>query len=186
MAIKQGSYKNYNTIGLDSKPERKQTLIKKCNLNTKKCNIEKDVFPVQDSSIDVVLLCEVFEHLGHNPLFTLQEIHRVLKKDGYVIITTPNFYSLKNVMRMIFGRGFNNPYLQYQKVQKYGHMGHIREYSRYEMKLLLNKTHYKIIHHTFERYNTSKHNRIFSLMYTLFLFVFSFFKPSQTIVCQKT
>ena len=40
------------------------------------------------NGVDIVLLIEVAEHLP-NPKITLQEINRVLKKRGYLIITTP-------------------------------------------------------------------------------------------------
>jgi SAM-dependent methyltransferase len=42
-------------------------------------NAEKDAYPFEDGMFDVVLFCEVLEHLTQDPLFALSEINRVLK-----------------------------------------------------------------------------------------------------------
>ena len=47
--------------------------------------------PIPDSSIDVVLLVEVIEHLLRDELNpTLQDIRRIVKPEGRVVITTPH------------------------------------------------------------------------------------------------
>src|SRR5512143_938623 len=50
-------------------------------------NIETDVFPYPDASFDVVIFSELIEHLGLNPVWTLSEIHRVLRPGGVVVVT---------------------------------------------------------------------------------------------------
>ncbi|MEM2416175.1 MAG: methyltransferase domain-containing protein [Nitrososphaerota archaeon] len=44
---------------------------------------------MSNESFDSVAILEVIEHLK-NPEKTLEEIHRVLKKGGQVIVSTPN------------------------------------------------------------------------------------------------
>jgi len=57
-------------------------------------NEEIDVFydgksiPFDDNHFDSILCSEVFEHLFDLP-FTLKELHRVLKKDGKMLVTCP-------------------------------------------------------------------------------------------------
>ena len=177
--------KNYNVIGLDKEPKRKAKLISKLKINIKKCDIEKEVFPIKSKSVDVVLFCETFEHLGCNPLFTLDEIYRILKKDAIVIITTPNLYSLKNIVSFVTGKGIGNPLKEYQKITKYGHMGHIREYSRFEMITLLNNIGFDIIHTSFEYYSVPINNKIKTILLKTILSVLYFLKPSQILICQK-
>ena len=46
-------------------------------------------FPFSDESFDLVWCTEVIEHVK-NPSFTLGEIHRLLKPDGSLFMTTPN------------------------------------------------------------------------------------------------
>ncbi len=50
--------------------------------------------PIESNSADVVILQEVIEHLP-NQLFTIQEIFRILRKDGELFITTPSRSSLQ-------------------------------------------------------------------------------------------
>jgi len=55
-----------------------------------------DKFPFLDDYFDSVVSFEVFEHLT-NPINALDEIYRVVKKNGYVIITTPFLYPLHEI-----------------------------------------------------------------------------------------
>ena len=58
----------------------------------------------------MVTWCEVIEHLTGNPVFTLSEIHRVLKPGGAVVISTPNVARIENVIRVCFGNNVYDPY----------------------------------------------------------------------------
>jgi ubiquinone/menaquinone biosynthesis C-methylase UbiE len=44
--------------------------------------------PVPDKTYDAVMCIEVFEHIPH-PIDAIQEFSRILKKNGYLIITVP-------------------------------------------------------------------------------------------------
>lgn len=66
----------------------------------KKCNCNKDLGDnYKNESFDIITLVEVIEHL-ENPNLVLNTIHDLLKKDGYLIITTPNIQTL--VSRLLF------------------------------------------------------------------------------------
>jgi SAM-dependent methyltransferase len=60
--------------------------------------------PMQDKSFDVVVSVEGIEHL-ENPHLFLREVNRVLKNDGWLILTTPNIVSLRSRVRFL-GSGF--------------------------------------------------------------------------------
>ena len=65
------------------------------NISNKGCdiedaNLEKDPLPFEDSSFTHVLLYAVIEHIK-NTDHLINEIKRVLKKDGNFILITPNF-----------------------------------------------------------------------------------------------
>jgi len=96
-------------------------------------NVETDRFPYDDSSFDLVLCCEILEHLPTDPTRMLVEIHRVLTKpDGAVLVTTPNATRLENLLRMTSGRNV------YEKLSGYGVYGrHNREYTVGELRDLL-------------------------------------------------
>lgn len=52
--------------------------------------------PFGDNSMDCVFLVELVEHLGDEQLLkTMKEIYRVLKPEGYVVLTTPNEENLQ-------------------------------------------------------------------------------------------
>lgn len=49
-----------------------------------------EVLPIESSSVDYILCQEGIEHIP-NQLKVLEEFNRVLKKDGVLLITTPNY-----------------------------------------------------------------------------------------------
>lgn len=56
--------------------------------------------PVEDGSFDVVVAGEFIEHLYHRDVDkTLEEIFRILKIDGRLLLTTPNPYDWKRRFR---------------------------------------------------------------------------------------
>lgn len=97
-------------------------------------NIETDLFPYADESFDLVVFSELIEHLGVNPVRTLSEIHRVLRPDGTMIVTTPNSISLERLETYLRGGS--------QMVDRYSPLfgpgaRHNREYNVQELRELL-------------------------------------------------
>lgn len=95
-------------------------------------NVERDVFPAGDETYDLVLCCELLEHLLINPSHMLYEVHRVLKPEGYLLLTTPNVLRWGNVFSLLQGRNINDCY---HGNGIYGR--HNREYSMGEVSQLL-------------------------------------------------
>jgi SAM-dependent methyltransferase len=95
-------------------------------------NVEDGLFPFDENAFDVVLFCEIIEHLIHDPIKVLKEIKRVLKKGGILIITTPNVARLENIAKLAAGGNIYDPYSGYGP---YGR--HSREYTVQEMELIL-------------------------------------------------
>jgi SAM-dependent methyltransferase len=95
-------------------------------------NIEEDEFPFEDNSFDVVLFCEMLEHLLMDPVAALRQIHRVLRPHGVLVLTTPNVSRLDNAVAMVNGVNIYDPYSGYGP---YGR--HNREYNRHELHHLL-------------------------------------------------
>jgi SAM-dependent methyltransferase len=95
-------------------------------------NVEEDRFPFDDDSFDVVLFCEMLEHLLMDPVAALREIHRVLRPNGVLVLTTPNVARLDNVLALVNGANIYDPYSGFGP---YGR--HNREFNRHELHQLL-------------------------------------------------
>lgn len=102
-------------------------------------NVERDIFPSADETYDLVLCCELLEHLLINPSHMLYEIHRVLKPGGYLQLSTPNVLRWGNVFSLLKGRNINDCY---HGNGIYGR--HNREYSMHEVSQLLEANAFSI------------------------------------------
>jgi 2-polyprenyl-3-methyl-5-hydroxy-6-metoxy-1,4-benzoquinol methylase len=67
-----------------------------------KCDLNIDKIPLKDNSIDIVIAGELIEHIP-STLFFLSECRRILKKDGCLVISTPNICAFKERIKMLFG-----------------------------------------------------------------------------------
>jgi SAM-dependent methyltransferase len=102
-------------------------------------NIEDEEFPFPSAAFDIVLLCEVIEHLQHDPVKVLLQIQRILRHNGVLVLTTPNVSRLENVARMLAGANIYDPYSGYGP---YGR--HNREYNKHELVRLLEYCGYEV------------------------------------------
>lgn len=129
--------------GVDIEPQRFQDFLSENDIKVTKCNVETEPLPFDDGSFHVILFNEIFEHMRIDPIQTLENIRRVLHRDGYLILSTPNLYSVPTVVNFLLGKGFDDPYEQFAKLRKFGHMGHVREYSVKQVRKFLENTGYR-------------------------------------------
>jgi 2-polyprenyl-3-methyl-5-hydroxy-6-metoxy-1,4-benzoquinol methylase len=106
-----------------------------------KFDCERDVYPFENDSFDVVLFTEVLEHLTEDPMFALTEINRVLKIGGQILLTTPNLSSWKAINRAL---KHENPYLFSIYVRTGGTDRHNREYTYNEVVKLIEAAGFEI------------------------------------------
>lgn len=124
----------------------KHTLVnsktrKKYQFNLYPFDVEKDPFPFEDEYFDLVICCELLEHLRHDPMFMMSEINRVLKKNATLLLSTPNVASYQSVKQILMG---DSPYLYGPyKVGAEQHR-HNREYTPKEITLLLEDSGFRI------------------------------------------
>jgi SAM-dependent methyltransferase len=104
------------------------------------CNAEKDRFPVDSGSFDLVIAAEILEHLIFSPTHFLCEIHRVLKPGGHLILTTPNGVQLRYLFKWLSGK--HSVWDQYSGYGVYGR--HQREYTAHEVEQLLRSTNFRV------------------------------------------
>jgi len=110
--------------------------------NFQNINVEKEALPYPDNFFDVIIYGELIEHLTENPVYSLYNIHRVLKDEGFLIISTPNVFRYQNLKKFLIYKKFSI----YDPYSSYGIYGrHNREYSMYELQDILEKTGFSVI-----------------------------------------
>lgn len=99
-------------------------------------------WPFEDNSFDVITHLDLIEHV-HPPLkHMLDEMYRVLKPGGTLIMTTPNFTSLRKRASMLIGK---SPISQIERFYcDDPFIEHIKEYTISELEFLLSNTKFKI------------------------------------------
>lgn len=110
--------------------ESKDIPFKKTDINNK--------LPYQDDSFDFVTCTEVLEHLK-NPWQAINEMARVTKKNGCLIISLPNFTNL--ISRFVFFTRGNFRYFDDWTWQTWGHINPI---TFTELEKILSSVGFKI------------------------------------------
>lgn len=67
-------------------------------------NIESEKIAFKERFFDLIIFTEIIEHLLIDPRIYLKKIKKVLKKDGRLLITTPNAVHLKNRVKVLIGK----------------------------------------------------------------------------------
>jgi SAM-dependent methyltransferase len=108
----------------------------------RECDLGAGPLPFADGAFDFVTYTDVIEHHSFSPKRVLQEIHRVLRPAGQIILLTPNQASLYNRLKLLSGRSIHDD-LDYFFDSSAGdavYDGHHREYTRAEVKAMLQRT----------------------------------------------
>ena len=87
--------------GIDLDPDRR-SVAENRGIRTYEIDLESEPFPISDGDIDLVLSFGVLEHLKYYDN-AMQEAHRVLRDDGFVIYSVPNLGSWINRVNLLLG-----------------------------------------------------------------------------------
>lgn len=93
----------------------------------------EEKIPFPDNSFDLVFSIDVLEHVNNASSFIKEQI-RVVNKKGEIIIGTPNYFRLTNLLLLLFGK------LKFPRkmgIDTYGDVIHIREYKKSDLVALL-------------------------------------------------
>ena len=126
-------YKNIFGTDIDIFNSISTDRAKKINAIIKNCDLKKENIPFHNQSFDIILLAETLEHFNFHPKKVFEEIARVLKPSGELIITTPNLLRSNNRLKCILGKSIN-----FDIREDYTPGTHYREYSAAEIEYLLN------------------------------------------------
>lgn len=132
--------KGYRVLGICSPHEK----IKDVDVYT--VNLENQMLPQKDNSVDLIIFTEVLEHLV-NPNLVIKEIFRILKPKGQLILTTPNAVRLQNLIKLLFHKNITfdleTTLATSHDLKNINHR-HNREYTQSELEALLKKYGLKI------------------------------------------
>lgn len=137
----------YNPIAVDLDPTRLSEFWRRYSIKIHKVDIEQQPLPFEDDTFSCVLFTEVLEHLRIHPVFALRETARVLKKGGRLILSVPNI-TPNDRWKFLWGRDYQGDIIaEFQKLERFGHMGHFRLYSVNEVNRILEHVGYSNIEH---------------------------------------
>ena len=114
------------------------------NINVKFYNISKSPFLNEDEKFDIIIFSETMEHIPYDDVSLLKNLKKIINKEGYLLLTVPNIASFWNRIRLFFGKNILGTKEQIIK-GVYGGYGHIREYTKSEVRMYIQMSGLKII-----------------------------------------
>jgi SAM-dependent methyltransferase len=102
-----------------------------------------------DAPYDLVTLCEVIEHIPVPPYVTFRKLSAILKPGGWLVMTTPNGFRVRNVLRMLANREVLDIYRYPEGDEP---LGHQHEYTLRQMDWQLRHAGYEA--HTLRTYDS--------------------------------
>lgn len=122
-------------------------------------NIEIDMMPFENETLDAVVCTETMEHLTFNPSFMLFQTNRVLKQSGYLFFSVPNALYWPRLLAFMFGKNIDDPY------SFHGPGGrHNRLFTMKELRKLMELHGFEVV----ERYQKTFYPRGYSEIKQLF------------------
>jgi len=112
------------------------------NIQITKANIEHDELPIEANSIDIIVMDAVIEHLI-DPYSVLKKLHKYLKPQGEIIITTPNMAKWTRRIKLLFGYFPSTASLNEGLTTYYGHPtdlydeGHLHYFTYRSLSIVL-------------------------------------------------
>lgn len=118
-----------------------------------KCNLDEKL-PFEDKLFDYLVCIEGIEHL-ENQFSFIRECHRILKKGGRLVITTPNILGLASRLKYLFTGFFplvQRPINEFIRCRLHDHINPI---TYYQLRYILHTNGFEIEEVTTDRHRTS-------------------------------
>ncbi|RKZ81610.1 MAG: hypothetical protein DRR19_21965 [Candidatus Parabeggiatoa sp. nov. 1] len=172
-----------------SMPEQ-QERFKRHGIEIAKVKLQDYLLPFQNEQFDVIIMCEVLEHLNFNPLPLIKEINRVGTANSLFYLSLPNLVYYRNRLRFLFGHSILQPIQSYfdqlDPAKPVIANGHWREYTGPEIREMLEKMGYEIERlYYFSKVDTLKTYKLKNRLTRLVFQMFPSFKENQTTLAIK-
>lgn len=159
-------------------------------IGTAHVRLQDFVLPFDDEAFDVVIMCEVLEHLNFNPLPLLKEINRILSDGGMLYLSLPNLASIGNRLSLLRGRSIGvsveSFFSQLDPVAAEIANGHWREYTTQDIRTMLTRLGFGIVRqYYFSLGECQKAKSLRKRLGRSFYKAFPQFKENQTTLAVK-
>jgi len=119
-------------------------------INVKLVDIDKEALPFPSNHFDLVTFIETIEHLHNSPKPILQEIARVLRGGGYLLLACPNYAALSKRILALLGASNHWDLKAYYNFECVSHpsldfIGHVREFTLSEVEQMLRWEDFRIV-----------------------------------------
>ena len=100
--IRDSAHKSCELFGVDFFKDHIGTCEKK-GIAVATINVERDIYPYEDSFFDVIIANQIIEHTK-DTFYVLAEISRILKKGGICLIGIPNLAAWHDRLILLWGQ----------------------------------------------------------------------------------
>jgi SAM-dependent methyltransferase len=119
-----------------------QAWIRAHGVEVATADILNNPLPFPDASFDLVTMLDAIEHLHGSPRHVLQEIFRVLRPGGHIIVETPNIANLRRRVVLLMGK--NPMSIKYFYESSYPYNGHVYEYTKSDLETAIRWSGFEI------------------------------------------
>jgi methionine biosynthesis protein MetW len=142
--------KQCETFGVDIS-QNAIKIAKEAGINAYEVDVSSERLPFQDEYFDIVYMGDVIEHLT-NPDFAIKEVARVLKLNGFLVLSTPNLACWSN--RLLLLLGMQPLFSEVSTAKTFGRgpksydfcpVGHLRIFTYKALKEFLTYYHFNIV-----------------------------------------
>ncbi len=144
-----GKAANARVIGIDV--SEAAVALARHHIEACRVDVGKDTFPFEDGCFDGIFCGDIIEHVFDTDCL-LDEIYRVMARDGFCVLTTPNLAAWFNRISLAFGyQPFYTEVSIYHNVGKLSSKGgttstgHIRGFTCRSLKELLKEHNFRIM-----------------------------------------
>jgi SAM-dependent methyltransferase len=142
----------YPAFAIDLKSHVDESLWTTLGVEWRPCHIEADPIPFPDDYFTGVYMGQLLEHFTYSPRKPFQEIRRILKPGGLLVVDVPNVGEWHNYYRLLRGKNilwdYKKHYLDYEpdfyKGRPYFDR-HNREFTAGELKTLAETCQFEVV-----------------------------------------